>query len=84
MSGEGYEFVAVKIGRSVTLSGYIYSESFVMGQLNNDLVPLHDLSFPIVATDGLTTSIFTLFDNGSFQVNQVGKFAVSVSYVAGV
>ena len=84
MSGEGYEFVAVKVGRSVTLSGYIYSESFVMGQLNSDLVPLHELSFPIVATDGLTTSIFTLFDNGSFQVNQDGKFAVSVSYVAGV
>lgn len=84
MSGEGFEFVAVKIGRSVTLSGYIYSESFVMGQLNSDLVPLHELSFPIVATDGLTTSIFTLFDNGSFQVNQDGKFAVSVSYVAGV
>ena len=84
MSGEGFEFVAVKVGRSVTLSGYIYSESFVMGQLNNDLMPLHELSFPIVATDGLTTSIFTLFDNGSFQVNQDGKFAVSVSYVAGV
>ena len=80
VTGEGYDFSVVNSNGIISLTGEVNSTEFVLGNLPLDLAPSRELSFPTISTDGQTTTAFTLFNNGSFQITQPGKFSVSVSY----
>lgn len=81
VEGVGYYASLSKINNTVTITGSINSDNYIMGQIPQEFAPSHELTLPIVSSNGSKFSAITIFNNGSFQVVEPGVFPISISYI---